>query len=94
MKILVSSKGLAFALKQVQFKNGEYIKSAALKGTDLILSTENKDISIMVEPLIYSNFCPQLERRWDWVKDLVSKVDEQPIVLNITEGGVEVIFQY
>lgn len=36
----------------------------------------------------------QAGRKWDWVLELVSRVDEQPIVLDIHEKTINVIFQY
>ena len=99
MKILVSSKTLAIHLKEIDFTGGEYMVSACLKKEsnhyDLILSTENKAVSIPVEVLIHTVLpYKQHNRRWDWVKELVSKVDEQPVTLEICEQIINVIFQY
>ena len=99
MKIMVSSKTLAIRLKQIDFEGGEYVTLASLirvksSQAELVLSTENKSVSIPVEILEHTMDYDQHNRRWDWIKDLVNKVDEQPITLEIYEQVVNVKFQY
>jgi uncharacterized protein (UPF0218 family) len=94
MKILVSSKHLAAKLNEIDFNNDK-VMSIGDNVTEVIIKTINRDIELYAEILIFSaNPIDQQERRWDWIKELVNKVDEQPICLDIKEKFVNVIFQY
>ena len=35
-----------------------------------------------------------VDARWDWVEQLLSKIEEQPVVLEISQKSVKVIFEY
>lgn len=95
IKILISAKYLAKKLNDIDFET-EYVTEVALGSKqNLIIKTTKKILDIPVEVLEFSAFgLRQENRRWDWVKKLVSQVDEQPIVLQITEGMAEIKFQY
>lgn len=47
------------------------------------------DKIIEFEPIII-----QENRRWDWVKNTMEGVSEQPVVLFIFENNITVIFNY
>lgn len=36
----------------------------------------------------------QDNRRWDWLKKLVNQVEDQPLVLDLSDYSLEAIFQY
>lgn len=40
------------------------------------------------------NIYRQISNRWDWLYDLLSKIEEQPIVLDIESDKLHIIFQY
>lgn len=103
MKILISSKQLASDLNQINFQNdtviGAYTMSNILnKSTFLVLITHHGHIMIGCQILQSSygsdNILYQTDRRWDWVKKLVDAVKDQPIVLDIKETSVNVMFSY
>ena len=93
MKILISSKHLAAELNKIDFDN-DHINSIKAKGFSIYVLTNYQSIEIPVEIIEHEPDVLQSDRRWDWVKKLVNQVDEQPIVLDISERIVNVIFQY
>ena len=92
MKILISSKHLASQLNKIDFDLDCVVQVGGIKNFEI--NTNKQTIKIPCEILIPSIYIKQDNRRWDWVKSLLNKVDEQPIVLQITENIVNVIFQY
>lgn len=80
-------------LQKINFEieNVEHVK---YEDDNLVISTNKQIIKIICGCLNYHVTIKQENRRWDWVKKLVTRVEEQPIVLEIYEGCVSVIFQY
>jgi len=93
MKILISSKQLAIDLAKIDFDN-ETVMQVRGEGSNLVINTDKQTIEIWCEMLQFEPRVKQENRRWDWVKSLVSRVEEQPIVLDIHENVVNVIFKY
>ncbi len=93
MKILVSSRCLATCMGKIDFEGGEYITSIKLNNDELIFFTENKSVSLIVFVIISGDVSVRCHR-WDWVKRLVTKIEEQPILLDINNDFCNVIFQY
>ena len=93
MKILVSSKLLARKLEEIDFEN-ESIERVTLDNDELILISQTSSVKFSVHVLDFKASVKQEGRRWDWIKSLVSRVEEQPIVLQIFDNVVNVIFQY
>lgn len=94
MNILISSKYLSSVLKKINFNedNVQYILGGSYE-ISFVTTVKTIDVSC----IIISDFTPrikQAERRWDWIKKLVSNVNDQPIVLNISENNVKVSFDY
>lgn len=100
MRIVISSKVLANALERIYPKDMVYC--ATVRNSKLILQTANDiNISIIVEAAkdfdtraAEGEVMAQIDNRWDWVYDLVRRVQDQPIVLEIGQKKVNVIFQY
>lgn len=93
MKILISSKVLSDNLDKINFED-EYVIQVRGEGSKFIINTNSQTIEICCEILRFSPRVKQNNRRWDWVANLVDKVDEQPIVLDIYENVINVVFQY
>lgn len=93
MKVLLSSKLLASELAKIDFEN-EQVFQVRGEGSNLIINTDKQTLELSVEMLQFEPRVKQENKRWDWVKKLVSCADEQPIVLDIHENVVNVIFQY
>jgi len=93
MKILLSSKVLATKLKEIDFEK-ESVERVSLNNGDLIIITQNSSVTINVHVLEFKASIKQGCSRWDWVKQLTNQVDEQPIVLQMFENVVNIIFQY
>lgn len=92
MKLLVSSNYLAQQLNKVDFHE---VSAVRLEGKELQIFTNNGMVKVDCEVLKCDfPIVPQEHRRWDWVKKLVNQVNEQPIVLRIYRGYVEIAFQY
>jgi len=103
MKILVSSKALAKKLSEINFDNDDVHNVVlnpdkrvvgAFTSCEMSINTRTQSVKIMVEAVVFKAAVVQDNRRWDCIKDLVSMVADQPIVLHITENCTNVIFQY
>lgn len=93
MKVIVSSKNLYKRLSEIDF-NKESIYNVVLEDNVLRINANTKSVEIYCEIVTFKASIKQENRRWDWVKELCSKVEEQPITLHISENVVNVIFQY
>ena len=93
MRILISSKQLATELNKINFEEEDVFQVRG-EGSDLIICTNKQNIEIQCEILEFEPRILQEDRRWDWVKNLVNAIDEQPIVLDIHENAINVIFHY
>jgi 3'-phosphoadenosine 5'-phosphosulfate sulfotransferase (PAPS reductase)/FAD synthetase len=97
MRLLVSSKVIAKKLSEIPEK--EFIIRATLysNGKDsagtLTLIAQTTSVDLPVEILTFEASLKQEDVRWDWIFDIVSKVDEQPITLEVHEKVTNVIFQ-
>lgn len=94
MNFLVSSKSLAVGLNKIALNNGDFITGMAANGKEIIFYSKETSVSIMVEPLENDKMWPVRDHRWDWVRDLMNSVSEQPVVITITPLNVNVTFQY
>lgn len=95
MKAIISSRYLASKLNEIDF-TAKWIKDLYSENDKTIVLHFNTDenITLMCEVGIRWPHMNQENVRWDWVKKLVNQVDEQPIILNINESRIEIIFQY
>jgi len=93
MKILLSSKLLASKLKEIDFEK-ERIERVVLNDGELTLIAQTTSVKFHVHILEFKSSVRQDSVMWDWVRSLVDSVDDQPIVLQIFENSVNVIFQY
>lgn len=99
MKVLVSSKALAKKLSEIDFDN-DSVYNVVLNPVgntttcELSINTTKYSVKILVESIIFKAAVIQEHRRWDAIRDLVNKADDQPIVLEINERVTNVIFQY
>ena len=94
MKIIVSSKQLAADLSLIDFDNDHVVEVGADENELIIDTQEGTTVRIGCEMSQRTMIIKQENRRWDWVKRLVENVEEQPIVLDISENIINVIFQY
>ena len=90
MKLLVSSKYLAQKLAELDY---ETVLRLDLNEKELTFVTANKSISMNVEVLRFESTVNQENRRWDWVRNDVTAINEQPIILDISEKVVNIILQ-
>ena len=100
MKIIIDSKCLASELKKVNFSKHQVLMVES-KAHDLIISFTPLDNYPPKKPIVMqcavisnNSVAMQLNARWDWVRSLLKSVDSQPVVLDITENHVKVIFEY
>lgn len=93
MRFLISSCHLKEQLSKIDFSS-EIVQDAVLRKDSLTLTTESTTVEIILEPVgLFIVSCPK-NVRWDWVKDLVSRVESQPIVLQFHNHHLDVIFQF
>lgn len=93
MKVIVSSKTLYKRLSEIDFDK-ESVYNVVLEDNVLRINANTKSVEVYCETVTFKASVKQANRRWDWIKELCNKVEEQPIVLEIYENGVNVIFQY
>ena len=92
IRIIVSSKHLANQLNEL---NTDEIYRVDVDGDNCIAistATQSVDIHCVVDS-IDKRLYPE-GRRWDWLRKLVNQVDEQPIILEISEVSLKVYFVY
>jgi len=98
MKVLISSQELASKLSHLYFKdllNQILIAKYERNQLFLIDGSGVTLASVFCELVeLKSNNHQDVDIRWDWVYDLVKKVDEQPISLSIGPQKAQVIFEY
>ena len=94
MKILISSKVLGESLKEFLEENS-FVENVMMHDSHLrIIGTKSK-MDIYCDILEFKpNSLPQMNARWDWVRDLLKACSEQPIVVQIQKNQVQIIFQY
>lgn len=98
MKVLLSSKSLLRALNELPDLNivrvGLTVNDKPHGTVNFRLANDSMsfvDVVIMkYQRKVLFKGCP----RWDWVRDLMKLVPEQPITLEIKYNAVNVIFQY
>ncbi len=93
MKILTSSNQIAIALSNIDF-DIESVQSVYLEGNQFFIETNKGRDSTFVEVIEREEKVIQVDRPWEHVRELLTKAQEQPIVLQIGEKCVSVIFQY
>lgn len=97
MKFIVSSKGLFRILSQIDFEsdrvesiicvNNEVLELLTAKGDTVKIFATNKNTE-------GEKSIPQDYRRWDWVYNLVKKIDDQPIVIEVSQNLLNILIQY
>lgn len=97
MYFIVSSKYLAKVLSRIDFDNDNvHSVSYDLSSSTLTIKTNLTYIDLKVTmidtPIIV--MMNQRNRRWDWLRKLCMSVEEQPIVIRITEMTLKITFEY
>ena len=83
---------LARSLDKFDF-NSEGINFVYEENGYILLVNENR--TVRAECKTYAHHHIRTDKaRWDWIKDLMNKVEEQPIVLKFYPDIVNIIFQY
>lgn len=91
MKILVSSKRFSECFKK--FKH-EHIRVVEIKDNVFTAHTIDDEISIDVETKDNGVVVDQYTARWDWFLRDLSKIGEQPIVLEFSKNRVNFTLMY
>ena len=94
MTFMVSSTSMAACLNNFHFEDGDFITNIAENGNEIIFYGKTTSASVIVEPMENDRLWPMQDHRWDWVKELLNLVSEQPVIITITPINVNVIFQY
>ena len=93
MKIIISSKTLANLLNKIDFEN-ENVLQVRGEGSNFIINTNKQTLELWVEMIKFEPRLKQENARWDWVKNLVNQIDDQPIVIGLSENSVQIIITY
>lgn len=96
MRIVISSKYLAAKLKVINFKTA-FVWNVKITNNQLVLFFETGTITIDINScsdLIGGDFKMCSNKRWDWLYDIVSKIDDIPIVLDINHNKLNLIIEF
>jgi len=93
MKIIVSTKQLAAKLNEFDFEN-DLIQAVRGENSNLYLDSQQKTVEIWCEIIQFKARVEQGGARWDWLRDLMNNVDEQPVMVIFTNNHIQVIFNY
>jgi len=93
MKILISSKHLASILNDIDFEK-EFVTSVYSKKNGITIDTNSWSYNTNCEVSEANISVIQKNKRWDQLKILVNKIDNQPIVLKLFENTLNVIISY
>lgn len=93
MKFMVSTKGLASILDQIPA--GEHVERVNMEfGCLVIISQTQRFKTGAVEIMQFEASVEQTDRRWDWVHQLMKQVNEQPVIMEVHKGIINILFQY
>jgi hypothetical protein len=97
MEFIVSSKNLATVLSRIDFENDNVnsVSYDLLTSTLTIktnLTSVDMKVTMLDRPII--TVMNQSNRRWDWLRKLCMSVEEQPIIIRISEMTLKITFEY
>lgn len=94
MRFICSSKSLGNKLKAF-FHNDSRVETISYHNKTLTIVGPKEFFNLDVEGKPWEiDALNQSGRRWDWVRDTLLQVDDQPVVLDVSEKIINVIFQY
>lgn len=93
MKILVSSKNMYNHLKRFDFKH-DRIKTVMANGSEITLLGSRDSITIWCDILSFKARITQENARWDNLLSLVKNMQDQPIMITIDDGVLNVEISY
>lgn len=94
MKVIISSKTLYHELEKFDLEN-ETIEAVRAEHELLILVSQNRCVEIQIRNLSYDDpRVDQFECRWDFLKNTLKYIPEQPIVLNINQNRLQAVFNF
>lgn len=94
MKIIISSEALAIGLNKIDFDINS-IECLQYVDNNLCLYVDDIVIHIgCAASFGNSKVYNQADRGWEHIKALMNQIDEQPVVLDISEKIINLIFQY
>lgn len=91
MKVLISTANLARQLAKIKFDE-EHVSHCKIEEETLTLYTQTSAIEIACVAPVEIDFLWQNDRRWDWIFEIVNRVEDYPAVLEIDERSVHLIF--
>lgn len=99
MKLLVSSETLYKALSEFAFYEApDYVSVLGIDENNNAVLNFTDGLTCSSADVVFIEGKPQEisaeNHRWDWVQSLMKKADEQPVILEITQKSVKVIFEY
>ena len=98
MKIIISSNRLRNELSKIDFGCDNVInvssKNNLLTERYIRLNTLHQSIIIFCKIDLVNEEFDQKDARWDWVDRLVNQIDDQPIVLDISNNNIRVSVNY
>ena len=93
MKILVSSTRLFDVLSEFDFKS-DSIKQVRAENGCIYLDSNTKTINLYCDIFNFKARVDQNGRRWDWIKKIVSKMEDQPIVVTMLPEGNNITLMF
>lgn len=103
-KLVCSSKALYNKLNKIYSQNGQDVDEVSLDKESISFISNNVNLaSLYIIPYIVDEnnkfvstpiAISQFHRRWDWVYKLVKAIEDQPLVVEISELSVKITFNY
>ena len=95
MKVIVSSKTLAAYLHSFDWKESRIERVGYFDGK---LHIESDDYRVEIDCEVSHDsrivWLDQRECRWDWLEDVVRRISEQPVVLEISINRLQLILSF
>lgn len=92
-RIVVSSKELKEVLSNIDFSEDHVVMLSFYENIMRIITTKTT-----VELSLHTKFCfgniQQENTRWDWLYNLVSQINEQPIDITLGNNNLHISFDY
>lgn len=93
MKVLVHTGHLAEKLAEIDFES-QHVSHCKIEHDTLYLYTHSNEVEIYCASEGEKDWIWQNDRRWDWVMELANSFPDCPVVLDISQKQIKVIFDF
>lgn len=85
----------SLAMRKKLNRLDDRVDQITVDGHTLTLTAGKFSVYLDVEARLHEKITlNQASRRWDWVKQLMNQIDDQPLTFNVTESSLDIMFTY